>query len=357
MDARAEEAGICAEGILDYSANLNPEGPPEWLSEAAEAALARIGHYPAPDSRRACRAASERYKLAPERFLFGNGADDLLGVLSRALGAKAALVFSPTYSGYIRSCQTAGVPVEIVPLAEAEDFRLDPAVLRSSLSRLPKPGIVFLGRPNNPAGAPLSVDDVIDAARAFPDHFLCADESFVELAEGVEPLLAPGKRLPDNLIVLRSLTKTLAVPGARIGFLAATPGIVQAARSQMQSWPVNCLAEEIAIRSFSDARCLTDSAACITGYRARYASRLASIPGVRPLPGFANFLLLSVFGTDARAVADAALRRGVAFRTYGPGEGLDGSRFLRSAVRGDEENENAAQVLEAAVRAVREASL
>lgn len=351
--------------LLDFRSNLNPEGPPPWLAEAEEAARteaaglesagdrapsrsegAPVGH----GFRRAQEACFRRFSFSPDSFVFGEGANDLLPVLPRALGVDAVLALPPTYSGFQRAAAAAGLPLHLHAAREEDGYTLRPGSLRADMSRLPGKALVFLGRPNNPAGVPLPLDIVVEAARVLPGHYLCVDESYVELADGVEPVLARGRRLPDNLLVLRSLTKALAIPGLHLGYAAAFPTVARRIEAALELRPRNLRAEEIAFRAVSDPGFFETSAARIAGYRARYAERLSRIPGVKPETGFANFLLVRIEGADARKAAEAARARGVDFRDYAPGEHLDGSRWLRTAVRKDEENEKAAAALEESIR-------
>ena len=337
--------------LLDFRSNLNPEGPPPWLAEAEEAALRSTRSEP--DYRRAVDACSRRFDFSPDCFLFSERTNALLTVLPRALGAEAALALPPTYSGFQRAAAAAGIPLHLHSAREDDGYSLRPGTLRADMSRLSGRGLVFLGRPNNPAGIPLPVDSVLEAARALPGHFLCVDESYVELASGVDPILTAGLRLPDNLLILRSLTKALAVPGLHLGFLAAHPSVIRKVTAAMETRLPNHLTEEAALRAVSDPGFFEASASRIAEYRERFAARLARIPGVRLEPGFANFLLLRIEEADAREAAEAARLRGVLFRVYAPDEYLDGSRWLRVSVLRDEENERAAEALEAALGEVR----
>ncbi len=343
--------------LLDFRSNLNPEGPPPWLAEAEEAA--RTAAEPARDREvsdfvRAREAGSRRFSFSPGCFVFGEGSNDLLAALPRALGVDVVLILPPTYSGFQRSAAAAGLPLHLHPAREQDGYTLRPGALRADMSRIPGRALVFLGRPNNPAGVPLPLETVVEAARVLPGHYLCVDESYLELAAGVEPLLSPGRRLPDNLLVLRSLTKALAIPGLHLGYAAAHQSVARRIEESLEARPRNARAEEIAVRAVSDPEFFKASAARIAEYRARFAERLSRIPGVKPEPGFANFLLLKIEGADARRTAAAARERGVDFRDYAPGEYLDGTRWLRTAVRRDPDNQRAAEVLEEAIREVRD---
>lgn len=337
--------------ILDFRSNANPEGPPAWLPEAEEAA--RGASDDTSNYARVLEACSRRFALSPGCFLFAQGANALLSVLPRALGVDAILALPPTYAGYQRAAEAAGIQTFLHSAREEDGFTIRPGTLRADMSRVPGRCLVFLGRPNNPAGIPLPIESVVETARILPGHYLCIDESYVELAAGIDPILTAGRRLPDNLLVLKSLTKALAVPELHLGYLAATPSLIRKVEAQIKHLPASALAEEIAFRAISDPGFFAASAARIAEYRGRFTRRLARIPGVRVERGFANFLLLRIEGADARKTAAEALARGVAFRDYAEGEYLDETRWLRVSIRRDEENERAAEVLEISLKEAR----
>ena len=344
----AKAAGLSEEAILDYSANINPLGPPPWLGEAVAEGLKRIAAYPDPEATAAREAAAARFSAPPERFLFADGADSLLFAIPRALGAEACVLASPTYSGYRRAARRAGCRQVILPLLPAEEFKMDSPRFLDSLQRAlddksdakeagrPERAIVFLGAPNNPAGGSLPRTTIEAMAVANPRHFFVVDESFLELSEGGESLI--GSDSP-NIVVARSLTKTWAVPGARIGFIYAAPAVRDAVRAEISAWPVSSFAEAIAVRALGDKTFLAGCLPALLAEEKRFSAALAALPRVKIFRSGANFLLADL-ASEARGdrVAAALLERGIAPRRFAPEEGLSG-RYLRLAVRSPAEND------------------
>ena len=373
----AAAAGLPEEGILDYSANINPYGPPEWLTDAITEGTERISVYPDPEATEARRAAAAKFSSQPERFLFADGADSLLFALPRALAVEACVLPSPTYSGYARAARRAGIPAISLPLVPEEGFRMDSprfiASLTEALTEALTAGclagdrsavgqfaggssagcgsvggtgkgsggaklrrmIVFLGAPNNPTGGTLPAKLIESLAREFPRHYFVIDESFLELSRDGDSLIGTQA---SNIIVARSLTKAWAVPGARIGFIYANPALCAAVRTEISAWPVSSFAEAIAKRALADTDFLERTLPALLAEEADFSKALASMPGVRVFRSGANFLLLD-FGDDFRgaSIAQALLKHGIAIRRFSPDEGLSG-RYARIAVRSHEEN-------------------
>ncbi len=329
----AAASGIPADRILDFSANINPLGSPPWLDEAVAEGRARIGSYPDPLSRAAREAGAARFACDPERFLFADGADSLIFAAPLALGAASCVLFSPGYAGYSIAARRAGLEPTLISLDEEKGFIQDLALVRAVMKGLPSPTLVFVGSPNNPAGGSPDPRSLLDIALSRPGDFFLVDESFAELAGQESGLVADS---PPNIVVARSLTKTFAVPGARVGYLAGAPRLLAKIRAELPAWPLSSFGEAIAIRALADRRWPSQSATLMAESRRLFVARLEALPGLRVFPGPANFLLVKL-DFPAEPLAAELLKRGIAVRIYRPEEGLDG-RWMRLAVRSDADN-------------------
>jgi len=351
----AKAAGLPEEEILDYSANINPLGPPPWLGEAVAEGLAGIAVYPDPEATAVREAAAARFSAPPERFLFADGADSLLFAIPRALGAEACVLISPTYSGYRRAARRAGCRQVILPLIPEEDFRMNSPRFLDSLGEtlggsaekeagLPERAVVFLGAPNNPVGGALPAAQVEAIARAYPRHFFIIDESFLELSRNGESLIGTDV---SNIVVARSLTKTWAVPGARVGFIYAAQAVRTAIRAEIPAWPLSSFAGAIAARVLGDTAFLAGCLPALFAEEERFSASLAGLRRLRIFRSGANFILADLEDDERGGnVAAALLERGIAVRRFSPDEGLSG-RYLRLAVRSRGENDRFLAALDA----------
>jgi adenosylcobyric acid synthase len=344
-------SGLPPARILDFSANLNPLGPPPWLAEAVAKGLSEAGRYPDPDSLRAKEAASARFGLPPERFLFADGADSIVFALPRALCASTVISFSPSYSGYLRAAKRSGARIVSVPLDEAQDFALDAAALDDALSSSDSGGtlLVFLGAPNNPVGASLGLGATADLARRHMNAFFAIDESFLELSTRESAGEGLVGKLPENCITVRSLTKTFAMPGIRAGWAYGEAGFLKRIRAELQAWPLSSIAENAAVMALGDTQWGARGAEFVKAARDLFEPdlryRLSGLPGFKLYPAEANFLLARLpEGRSARETADALLGRGILVRSFAEAEGL-GDSWLRFAVKRPEENAVLSQAL------------
>lgn len=179
----------------------------------------------------------------------------MLYLLCRAVGRQSstALILGPSFGEYRAAAEAAGMTVAEVRTGPPE-FALPEVALSEAVQEL-RPGLVFLCNPNNPTGllVPRSVlyrihQRVVDAG-----GLLVVDEAYMDFAWPRDERLLPA----PGLAVVRSLTKLHAVPGLRLGFLVAEPGIVAAVERLQPCWSVSAPAASagsagIEERAFAD---------------------------------------------------------------------------------------------------------
>ena len=328
LRALAAAGGRDPADILDASASINPLGPPPWLRDVISAAVSDLVHYPDPDATALINAAAARYGAPASHFVAGNGTSELLFTLPRCTGLARAVIPSPAYADYATACHKAGMDVRRLPGSELDGFALHidrvEAVLRS-------PSMVVIASPANPTGALANVADIVALADRHPQSLFVVDEAFADFVPGFASLA--GER-PHNVAVLLSLTKSFAVPGLRLGLLAASPDLADWVRRSLPPWSVGTLAQAVGIRALADADYLEASRRALPPLREALAAGLAAL-GLTVFPSAANFLLarLSLTGPNAPEVCRRMLaEHGVALRDCSNFSGLT-DRYLRIAVR------------------------
>ncbi|MCH2205455.1 MAG: cobyric acid synthase [Lentisphaerales bacterium] len=333
-----ETSGRSAEDILDYSANINPLGPPAWLRSVISHELDMITHYPDPENSRLTEAVSEAWSLPSEMLLFGNGANELIYALPRALNIKRVIIHSPAYIDYKNAAISNEKEVLELPLNR--DFSIDWQILRQNSKAK---DLVILAHPNNPSGNLLQKEEVLSYLNEFPEVYVMIDEAFIEFA-GYEHSFAQEK-LP-NLIVMRSFTKFYAIPGLRLGCMIANAEIVKAVRKKLCDWSVNTLAQATGIKAVQDANFHNECFDELKKFRQQLIADLTTLEDhLHIYPSVANFLLCRLSKSQAPELADYLLQKyGIAIRVCENYTGLD-SRFFRIAVKKPENNKVLVQAL------------
>lgn len=324
--------GGAPSGWLDLSANPNPLGTPPAVRAAIGAA--RYDRYADLDTRAAERHLASDAGVAGDEVLLTAGATEALRLVATALLGPddRAVVVGPTYGEYARLGALAGAAVEEI---RAVPPSFDPP-LEALLDALDGPArVVIVGDPNNPTGrtlGPAGYRRLLGAlsAGAPGSALLVVDESFTPFAAEEPPdreLLATGR-----VLLVRSLTKRLAIPGVRVGYVIGPPGILARLGAARDPWPVG--AHAIAAAKVARWRLAPGERVRIADWRRALTDGLLT-RGLRPTRSDANFVLVEAGPVAPELIACLARRR-IAVRDA-TSFGLPG--YLRVAVRSPGEQE------------------
>lgn len=336
----ARSLGCSPEEILDFSANINPLGPPAWLRPVVARALAGTVHYPEPRAGGLRRIAAMRMGVEMANVIAGNGSSELLYALPRLCafkGISRAVLPVPCYGDYARACEAAGILCETLTLRPEAGFAMDWAGLEALVET---PALVILGQPGNPAGTLLEPQRILDLANRYPKSFFLVDEAFADFVPHLDRLGAVNR---PNVFVLHSLTKFYAVPGLRLGLGYGDAEVCSALSNLLPDWSVNAFAQAVGEEALCDDSYARQTVDAVKGLRSRLASDLSEI-GIHVFSGCANYLLCRCEGLDARALQDRLRPLRIVIRNCANYVGLD-SCFFRIAVRSAEENERLVQGL------------
>ena len=294
------------------------------LFDVPAAGLEDAAYYPDPRSKAAREGLAAHVGVAPECLLPTNGGVEA-AVIAARLSVRHA-VLQPTFQEYARLCGGH----RDVEWEKRADF-------------IPEPGeCLWLCNPNNPTGAALSREDVLSllARVEAAGGRLVVDEAFVDYCPECSVADLVAER--PALIVLGSLTKSLAIPGVRLGYLAAHPSAIAALEAALPPWRLNCAAEAVAAALPGHEADFERIRAANARRRARFARDLARL-GARVYPGAANFLLAD-FHRDMRPAIEALRERRILLRPCGAFPGLTHAH-VRFAVRTEGENERVVEEL------------
>ncbi len=304
--------------LLDFSANINPY-PPEipWTPDPAT-----LKDYPDDQYETLKEVIGRRFRRDAAEIAVGNGSVELIRAFcSAVLGADdAACIKPPTFAEYEMAVRLAGARCTTEERGVA---------------------VRFLCNPNNPTGRLYTRPEVLQVLEenAKQGSYLFLDEAFIELAD---PRQSLAEISHENLFVLRSLTKSFAVPGIRFGYAFGTPELIEKIETVRLPWTVNAFAEAFAIEAFRHYERLEKSRERIARERDWLSGRLRDL-GLSYEPPSANYILLEV-PTDAEVLVRRLLERGILVRDC---RSFGLPRHIRVAVRTREENRQLIEALEA----------
>ena len=337
----AAQAGKPAAAILDFSANINPLGPPEWLRAVLSRQVEAVVHYPPPYAEALVEAVARRHGVTAEQVVIGNGSTELIYALPRALELPRAVIPVPAYIDYAAAARLAGRTVETIQMSETNGFAPDLALFAAHLRG---DELIFLGQPNNPTGLLFEAEELRRMAAEHSSTIFVVDEAFADFVAGYDTLI---HERPANVVVLCSLTKLYAIPGLRLGYMVADPEVAGRVRKLLPPWSVNVFAQAVGEEALADVEYLRRTIEYVSEQREQLARDLAAMPGLTVYPGRANFLLVRLEREDlaAHLLAKRVLAsHAVAIRVCDNFAGLD-ARFFRVAVRTPEENAVLCQAL------------
>ena len=288
--AEAEMLGIDSAEILDFSANLNPFGPPPGVMRAM--CEVDIAHYPDSEGHQLRRVLAEKLGMKTENILVGNGSTELIRLAALAYFGKGdrVLIIEPTFGEYSVACQIAGASLVKQQLSQVNDFWLD-ANETAELIRRHCPKGVFICNPNNPTGRYLSRADFERILSAREDSLVVLDEAYVSFVDGAWSSLEMIEG--GNLLLLRSMTKDYAMAGLRLGYGLARAEIIATLRRLCPPWNVNTVAQEAGVIAANEEEHLKQCQAELKEAKNYLVAELSRL-GLPPLPSEANFFLVEV---------------------------------------------------------------
>ena len=229
--------------IIDFSANINPLGPPPILLDKWEELFQTVHLYPDPFASRLKEKISELHGVHPKQLLIGNGAAEIISLLGRILAGKKVLLLQPAFSEYEEVCRINACAISHHYLAAENDWELSPSVLEKEISKM---DAVFLCNPNNPTGTfyPKQIIEEMLVICEQNNCYLILDEAFYDFVQDYEDMV-PLLKQYSKLIILRSLTKMYSIPGIRLGYVFASKQVIEQLQHFQSQWSINGIALQV----------------------------------------------------------------------------------------------------------------
>lgn len=336
-------------GFLDFSANINPLGPPAAVLAAVKASVADICHYPQAGSARLRRAIAESEQVRETQVICGNGAAEVIFSLALAEKPKRALLFMPAFQEYEQALRSVDCEIVYAQFRQEEGFELKeiPTELDHTID------MAFFCNPNNPTGVLTGrkmMKKLLDRCEE-TDTLLVVDECFMDFVDPEEQKKASLKCfLHDSrrLVLVKAFTKTFAIPGLRLGYaLCTSAALSEKLQAVTQPWNVSLLAQEAGIAAAGEQTFLEQSRLIVEREKKYLSERLSGLACERQ--GFfltvyghaANF----IFFQSVPGLNEELLNYHILIRDCSNFPGLC-EGWYRVAVREREENQRLIQALE-----------
>lgn len=329
------------EHVIDFSVNVNPFGTPDTIEKKWGTWFSAIEDYPDPLGDRLTTLLSKEEGISKQSILLGNGGAEIIQLLANLFRGQRVLLIQPTFSEYESMCQAYDCKISYLILEEPE-WEIP---LEELIHQVKENDVVFLCHPNNPTGITYSEDLLVEIIKACEESgcYLVVDEAFYDFLIHPRTLASYVKEY-EHLIVIRSMTKMYAIAGLRLGYMVASPPVIDKVKRFQPHWSVNALA----LLAGEESILAKDYAAKTRSYFVKERERIL------PLLREAGYLL-SDSEVNYYVLRDPQLgeqlslfmyllERGFVPRHTANYPGLNG-RWLRFAIRTEEENNQLVEAL------------
>jgi len=296
---------------IKLASNENPLGPSPKAVDAIGRQIAGLHRYPDGAGHVLLNKLAARLQVSPDQIVMGNGSDDILGLLSRALlqPGDETIIPTPSFLMYRIVTQSAGaVPVQI-PL---RDMGIDLAEILRRVT--PRTRLIFICNPNNPTGTMVTQDALQSFLGALPPEVVVVlDEAYIEFVR--DPSCAQGLSFLNGeptVVTLRTFSKIYGLAGLRVGYGVMPRALAQLLNRIRMPFNVNSLAQAAAVAALDDTDFFQKTTALIhDGLDFLFAE--IGKRGLRCFPTQTNFFLIDM-QHDAKVVFERFLRQGVIVR-------------------------------------------
>jgi threonine-phosphate decarboxylase len=359
VEAVSREHGIPVGDLIDFSASINPLGPPPSALARLQrecSDVSSLARYPDPRYSELRSTLAAALNVAPECLAIANGSAALFGAIIRSIRPRTCLLPVPAFGEQPRTLAAATCEIERLPLSADDGFRLEPRALCQTLAEL-RPSLCVLTNPHNPSGALTTAAEMAQVARtaaACRAHLLI-DEAFIDFTPS-ETLTATATR-SAHLVVLRSLTKFYGMPALRVGYAVSSPEMAARIDAQLPAWPVTTLAAAAAVGAVGDDDYARRTLRAVRNDRQYLRERLAG-HAIETYASAGNFLLVRLpeRGPDSADLRTQLIHRyHIVVRDCRSFDGMGNGRFIRVAVRTRADNERLVDAIRSLLREMRHA--
>lgn len=329
---------------IDFSVNTNPLGTPAKIEQNWNAYLDKLKLYPDPNHFQLKQALAEANDVALDTIMIGNGAAEIIFLLTNYFRSKRALIIEPTFSEYRDACYAYHCSITTVSLSANDEWSLPIAEIEKNL---PAVDFMFLCHPNNPTGCTYEQTELLYLLEMTKKNHvhLIIDEAFYDFCEDNISVVTKLSSY-QHVIVLRSLTKMYGIAGIRLGYAIASPEIISAVTKQQHPWNVNGVAQQIGLTCLEEKNFVKETVSFI-GKESNRVRTILNRLGFETSQSAVNYYLLKEKKQekDLLPLLTFLIQSGIIPRHTYNFTGLDG-KYLRLAVKKKEENDRLLSVLE-----------
>ncbi|MBN2069335.1 MAG: aminotransferase class I/II-fold pyridoxal phosphate-dependent enzyme [Opitutales bacterium] len=337
LEAIEAHWGPTEKAVTDFSINLNLFAPKpdaklwgKWLE--------RIGTYPPPTGHSIEARLKDIYGIRQGYVVSTHGAMEALDLVLRLFSGRTVYIPCPCFNEYLHVAESNRCRIIRILQEKAQWQTLD------FVSRAETGSVILIGNPGNPTGQLLPKDTLKHAIRTRPDLIWVIDEAFIEFTTGGNSnSLTDSLSELRNCILLRSLTKSWAIPGIRIGFAATSNENWSHKISKHKlTWSLcavtHAWADHFLKREYYQQ--LRNGLKNYAELKEELSDAIEQLEGIQVIPSTTNYLLLELYEPNAVAAAQKLWQKGILVRTMSGVPGINENHYLRICVRDKRDNKH-----------------
>jgi histidinol-phosphate aminotransferase len=328
------------EDVIRLSANENPHGPPPRAVAAITKTLKTIHRYPDGTGRGLKAKLAQRWGLAPDNIIIGNGSNEVFELAARTFVQQGdeVLLPAPTFAYYRIAAQAQGARCVSVPL---RDFKIDLSGVAEKIG--PKTRLIFLSNPNNPTGTIVTRRELDAFLAELPAQVIViVDEAYGEYVTAAGyPRAQEYQSRHGWIITTRTFSKFYGLAGLRIGYGIAGVGLIEQMEKVRQPFSVNLLAQTAAEAALDDEE-HSEKTAQTNKAGKHYLSEELTRLNLSFVASEANFILVHC-GPHASRLIEELLKQRIVVRGMA-GYGL--KEYIRVTIGLPQENKQLIEALE-----------
>ncbi|MBR1768589.1 MAG: aminotransferase class I/II-fold pyridoxal phosphate-dependent enzyme [Prevotella sp.] len=309
---------------MNFSSNIYQKADLTELKQYLATRLDAIGSYPEPEPKELEELIAEKLEIPSSMVMVTNGANEAIYLIAQLYRGWASVIPQPTYTEYADACRMFD---HIISYESTDELNI-----------LPEDRIYWICNPDNPTGNVMLKSLLAYVIKKHPRYLHVIDQSYADYT--LQPMLKP-KELLDcyNVMILHSLSKKYCIPGLRLGYMTASPIIIERLRDIRQPWTVNTLAIEAGKWLIkNDPKVIPDIKDYITEAQ-RLHDELQAIDGIMVMDTKTHYMLVNIDWTTSLELKNWLIENhGILIRDASNFHGLDAHCF-RVAAQSPEEND------------------
>ena len=308
---------------VNFSSNIYQNADLTELKQYLTTRLDAIGNYPEPEPKELEELIAEKLEIPASMVMVTNGANEAIYLIAQLYRGWASVIPQPTYTEYADACRMFD---HIISYERTDELNI-----------LPEDRIYWICNPDNPTGNVMLKQLLAYVIKKHPRFLHVIDQSYADYT--LQPMLKP-KELLDcyNVMILHSLSKKYCIPGLRLGYMTASPIIIERLRDIRQPWTVNTLAIEAGKWLIkNDPKVIPDIKDYIAEAQ-RLHDELQAIDGIMVMDTKTHYMLVNIDWTTSLELKNWLIENhGILIRDASNFHGLDAHCF-RVAAQSPEEN-------------------